>query len=625
MSNIVVSSGVTSTGLSITSGLTVLSGGTLVSSTLTGTVSVNGTILAGGTVSALLVGVVVFDSGTAIGTHVSGNNASFLERTGSIAQGTFVYAGGNEGVQAGAVSTGTIISAGGFQQVNGGAAFSASVQSGGVEKIFQGVASNTVVSNGGTEDLVGGSSVLATVLSGGFLYVSSGATAVAIDTTLSGGTEYLQVGTDSAGTIDAGGTLIVLNGNDTASSTLVNSGGVLVISAGGSAVSATVSAGGAIDMAFLPYSGATTATFNSGTNLLTVTEGGTSATLTLAGSYAGEAFTLTSGAAGGTLITVTPCFATGTRIATPDGATAIEALSVGDKVLNAEGEALAIKWLGHRQVNCAAHPSPEDVWPVRIRADAFAAGQPSRDLLVSPEHAILVDGFLMPARALINGATIAQELVDQVTYWHLELASHDVILAEGLPAESYLDTGNRGAFVNGGPSLQLHPRFGRQVHEALACAPFADAGPHVARARADLLSRAHLLGFAAEAGAWWVEADGVAVPQALDGAWLVPAGAAAVRLRAPSWRPMDIEPGNVDTRRLGLCLTALAINGVCVTLDDARLGEGFHPAETDGAGMWRWTYGDAVLPESLFAAGQGSRLVLAAGRAPLVWRISVAA
>jgi hypothetical protein len=83
---------------------------------------------------------------------------------------------------------------------------------------------------------------------------------------------------------------------------------------------------------------------------------------------------------------------------------------------------------------------------VRVRAGAFGVGVPNRDLLLSPDHAVYFEGCLIPVRHLINGRTIAQEKVDRVSYYHVELTRHAVLLAEGLACESYLDTGNRGAF-----------------------------------------------------------------------------------------------------------------------------------------------------------------------------------
>jgi hypothetical protein len=86
-------------------------------------------------------------------------------------------------------------------------------------------------------------------------------------------------------------------------------------------------------------------------------------------------------------------------------------------------------------------------------------------------------------RCLIDGDAIAQLGIDDVTYWHVELAAHDVLLAEGLPAESFLDTGNRDAFV-GGKAMALHPDFAGQRREAACCAPLLMHGPAVAAVRA---------------------------------------------------------------------------------------------------------------------------------------------
>jgi hypothetical protein len=116
--------------------------------------------------------------------------------------------------------------------------------------------------------------------------------------------------------------------------------------------------------------------------------------------------------------------------------------------------------LGHREIDRAAHPHPKKVWPVRIAADAVAPGAPSRDLCVSPVHGLLFDDVLVAARFLLNGSTIAQEPVARVSYGHIEPDSHDMILAEGLAAESYLDCANRHTFANSGAVTSLHPDFG---------------------------------------------------------------------------------------------------------------------------------------------------------------------
>ncbi len=152
-----------------------------------------------------------------------------------------------------------------------------------------------------------------------------------------------------------------------------------------------------------------------------------------------------------------------------------------------------IAWLGHRSVDCARHPQPASVWPFRVRRDAFGPGLPHTDLLLSPDHALLVEDVLVPVRYLANGTSIMQEPCDTVTYWHVELDQHDVILAAGLPAESYLDTGDRSSFANGGPVTALHPSFGGWTWDGTGCAPLVVTGEPVERARVSLQARAALV------------------------------------------------------------------------------------------------------------------------------------
>jgi T5SS/PEP-CTERM-associated repeat protein len=182
------------------------------------------------------------------------------------------------------------------------------------------------------------------------------------------------------------------------------------------------------------------------------------------------------------------CFAAGTRIATGRGDVPVEALTVGDlvRVGRRGGGVRPVVWLGHRRVDCRLHPRPDSVWPVRVAAGAFGAGRPVRALVLSPDHAVFTGGVLIPVRYLVNGTTIVQEQWDRATYWHVELDRHDVLLAEGLPCESFLDTGQRAAFANGGTVANLHPDFSRRVWEADGCAPLVVAGPRLERVRAKL-------------------------------------------------------------------------------------------------------------------------------------------
>jgi hypothetical protein len=153
------------------------------------------------------------------------------------------------------------------------------------------------------------------------------------------------------------------------------------------------------------------------------------------------------------------CFAAGTRIATATGLVKVEDLAVGERVMTDGGAIEPIVWLGQRAVNCARHPKPETVWPVRVRAGAFGANVPVRDLYLSPDHAVFVNDVLVPVKLLINGTSIAQVKQNRVTYYHVELPDHGVILAEGLTVESYLDTGDRTDFHHDSATIRLFPDF----------------------------------------------------------------------------------------------------------------------------------------------------------------------
>jgi hypothetical protein len=110
-------------------------------------------------------------------------------------------------------------------------------------------------------------------------------------------------------------------------------------------------------------------------------------------------------------------------------------LRPGDHVITlADGlpRSAPIIWIGHRVVDLMAHPDPRAVVPIQIRRDAFGGNVPYRDLLISPGHAIFCDGLLIPAKLLVNGATIFPEPEwRRVSYFHVELDRHGVLLAGG--------------------------------------------------------------------------------------------------------------------------------------------------------------------------------------------------
>jgi hypothetical protein len=149
------------------------------------------------------------------------------------------------------------------------------------------------------------------------------------------------------------------------------------------------------------------------------------------------------------------CFLAGTRIATPEGERAVENLGIGDLVTTADGGAAPVRWIGRRTLradgdNGDRFADPLIYQPIRIRAGALGDALPVRDLLVSMDHAVLIDGMLVQAGALVNEVSVVREsrLPETFTYYHIELADHALVLAEGVPAETIVDNVMRMGFDN---------------------------------------------------------------------------------------------------------------------------------------------------------------------------------
>jgi len=165
-------------------------------------------------------------------------------------------------------------------------------------------------------------------------------------------------------------------------------------------------------------------------------------------------------------VTFTPvCFYSGALVATPAGPIAIEMLRPGDLVLTADGRAQPVEWLG-RQTISTRFADPTRVLPIRVKAGALGENLPVRDLLLSPDHALLLGGVLIQAGALVNGTTIVREtdVPETFVYYHVELADHALILAEGVPAETFVDNVDRMAFDNWAEHEALYPQ-GKSIPE----------------------------------------------------------------------------------------------------------------------------------------------------------------
>ncbi len=140
------------------------------------------------------------------------------------------------------------------------------------------------------------------------------------------------------------------------------------------------------------------------------------------------------------------CFLPGTRILTSQGEVPIEELRIGDQVVTVRGEAKPIKWVGRQSFKKSGPAWQDSVLPIRIARSAIDEGTPHRDLYVSPWHALLIDGFLMRAMDLVNGTSIAPVLpcdMQVIKYFQIVLDTHEVILAEGAPAETLLVTSGK--------------------------------------------------------------------------------------------------------------------------------------------------------------------------------------
>ncbi|HSZ88486.1 MAG TPA: Hint domain-containing protein [Acetobacteraceae bacterium] len=357
------------------------------------------------------------------------------------------------------------------------------------------------------------------------------------------------------------------------------------------------------------------ATLDTSTGVLTVTDGSsTILTMNNVGLQTGAQNDLA--VFGDTIEAV--CFAAGTRILTATGERMIETLIQGDIVLTLAGDELSpkpVKWVGRRRIDLMTHPRPETVAPIRIQRSAFADNVPHTDLLVSPDHAILVDGRLICARQLINGTTIRQETgLVSAEYFHVELEAHAILLAEGLPAESYLNTGNGGFFANSKDPLVLHPDLTDETdyptREAGSCAPFVWDEANVRPIWQRLAERAAMLGQpvrpveASDDPALHIVAAGRKLrPVHADTGrfiFVLPRNVGTVQLVSRASAPTDVRPWLEDRRRLGVCLARIVLRDATqvweIPMDHPDLQEGWWAVERDGWAIRRWTDGKAVLP-----------------------------
>jgi collagen type I/II/III/V/XI/XXIV/XXVII alpha len=543
------------------------------SSIVTGTGNDFITLLGSGTVSAGAGANTVFGSSSA-------GTSALVMSTGA---GDYIDAG---------AGTTTVMASGSASTIKGGSGslvvndtgFSNTILGGvGAETIFGGAAESVFAANtplmflsgvNSSSTIAGGAggATLFGSAGGAIAYLASAGTAVLVGTAT--GSDTLNASGSSAGAefflkssadiaIGGSGSDTIIAG--TGSATMVGGAGsdrfIFVNgSAGGSDVIADFGSGDVVILSGYGANEAASALANKTNTFVTLSD---NTKITFSGG--------TAGLNSSNFVSLA-CFRAGTAIGTPNGDMAVETLLEGDLVTTVSGEARRVRWIGTRMVDFARHPAGPQARPICVKAHAFGFRLPQRDLWLSPEHAVFVDDVLIPIRHLVNGTTIASdESLTRIMYFHVELETHDVLLAEGLPAESWLDTGNRHMFANA-PITALafdETRGASQAWSGRAYAELVESGPVLEEAR-----RRIGVGTVLD-----VEFDRVGEHHVT-----VPAGTTMIRLMSQT----GFSAG--DVRRLGIAIRHLLLNDEMLEWRDRRLKSGFHAAEpslcwTDGAGL----------------------------------------
>ena len=177
------------------------------------------------------------------------------------------------------------------------------------------------------------------------------------------------------------------------------------------------------------------------------------------------------------------CLLKGTHVLSSRGLKRVESLSIGDHVMTARGETMPIRWIG-RQVfrRGASSRWPDSVHPICVARSALADNVPHAPLYLSPLHALFIDDVLIQIAPLVNGTSIipaAPEGMKDIEYFQIELATHEVILAEGAPVETHLNTNGREHFTN---FVEYERLYGRETGPTVPFAPvygYSNARAHL--------------------------------------------------------------------------------------------------------------------------------------------------
>ncbi|MEJ5141830.1 Hint domain-containing protein [Gluconobacter albidus] len=310
-----------------------------------------------------------------------------------------------------------------------------------------------------------------------------------------------------------------------------------------------------------------------------------------------------------------PCFLAGSMIRTPEGDVAVETLRLGSTVLafvNGETVERTVTWAGRsHMIAKAGLADAEAGYPVRIMQGALAEGVPYKDMLVTPEHCLFINGGFIPARMLVNGRSVVYDRTIAVyDYFHVETAEHSVIMADGMLTESYLDTGNRQSFRQDGSVVSLGGRERNWNDDAAA--PLSVSRDVVEPIFREIEARAIAAGLentvvaptlTEDAGLYLVASTGQTIHQVRSAngrtMFMIPSDVTGVRIVSRTSSPSEtVGPFVDDRRQLGVLVGEVTLfdSGKTIRIDQHLTDADLSGWDVQENAPVRWTNGNAMLP-----------------------------
>lgn len=309
------------------------------------------------------------------------------------------------------------------------------------------------------------------------------------------------------------------------------------------------------------------------------------------------------------------CFLKDSLIKTQNGYMPVQDIAPGEKVsvfIDGTEEQKEVVWAGTAHVVVNANlPEDQAGYPIRILKNSIAENVPFKDMLITPEHCLFVEGKFVPARMLVNGRSIYYDTTTtSYDYYHIETEKHSVIMADGMLTESYLDTGSRRNFQQAGKVVRIG---GKQKNwQKDAAAPLGVQRDFVEPIFQKLQEKAKDLGIEGRAEAKVLIEDPDLKLITNSGAtiypfkkseniysFMLPAGVESVRVVSRSSRPCDsIGPFVDDRRQMGVAVGKIHFGSIRVS---QQVQEHLAPSKPEG---WHdmgwqdcaWTNGNALLP-----------------------------